>query len=345
MKNNLLLKNIKKAIKNNYFLYKLLSNDIFSLKPVAVPEKYPTDISIELTSLCNSKCTFCTHEKLVNISKSKVAKHMEYDYAITIINKIRELIDQQNIPDKDIRLAFNGLGEPLLYPHFFEVIEASRKLFPEARFSSNTNCIALDEKTAERLVNCGLNDITLSLAFNDAQSYKKWIDLDRYDLVVKNITYFLKTKGNRIPEVNLYIFDQYMNRNNFSAFMKQWRPLLNSNDSYHIRKLLSLFDWSYKPGIKYPCHELWSLLIIDINGHVYPCCPAIWTDKNEELRLGHILNDSTKTLLTNLNVIRERHINGDFGICDCCSVLIDNKSLCKRAYSKAKKFDVLKFKV
>jgi len=92
---------------------------------------FPEEIQLEVTNRCNFKCKMCPREKM-NLP--------EKDMSIDTLDKIiKNLI-------RPYRFILTGWGEPLLHPHFFEIVIKIREKFPSAKIDFTTNGILLDEK-------------------------------------------------------------------------------------------------------------------------------------------------------------------------------------------------------
>src|SRR5512135_2418006 len=97
--------------------FRLKSVSRNSSLPAYLPSKFQR-IHLELTNKCNFSCVFCpdgvmTRERGV----------MEEDLARSALDQIADL----DIAEK---VTFHVMGEPLLHPHFFEILDyaASRNL-------------------------------------------------------------------------------------------------------------------------------------------------------------------------------------------------------------------------
>ena len=293
------------------------------------------DLNIEITTVCNSKCRFCTHETLIK-DGTKQSRHMDFSKVSQAIDRLKDITIGRGIRDEMIRFSPVGLGEPLLHPEFFDIIEYSRGSFPSAHLHANTNCISLREKNIVGLIKSDLDEIRLSLCFNDADTYKEWCGVDKYDRVVENIRNFLRTKKNRKPNATIHIFTRFLNRREFSRFAGMWTPYLNDNDSLLIQTFLPVTEWEKKVSTLYPCNQLWSVMMVDIDGFVFPCCLGVWTKKDENLCLGHITEDPLD-LLRKINEIRRRHIDGDYRICESCAYRAEEKRNCRKFYTKIRR--------
>ncbi|MGF3553926.1 MAG: radical SAM/SPASM domain-containing protein [Thermoplasmatota archaeon] len=249
-------------------------------------KNYPVDLNFEITTVCNSKCVFCTHEGLVKSGKKEV-KHMDFNLIKLICDKFVEMTKE--IPSEKLTVNVTGLGEPLLHPKYFETIELIRHCFPKARIVTNTNGICLDERKAKKIIESSLDHLCISIRFLDKDVYKQQSGVDKYETVVSNVKNFLKMKGIK-PSCNLQVFDT----EDFQKFVNIWKPYLNKNDNILIERYVNLVGWcngEYKKPRKNPCRQLWRLIMVDVNGYVYPCCEGIWIPFNEDLCLGYITDE------------------------------------------------------
>ncbi len=101
------------------------------------------NLTIEVTTRCNSACTHC----FARAGRGRLV-HMEAETALALLKEGYDL-GYRN-------LHLTG-GEPLLWPHFFELIEKALNTGYEKVFF-NTNGTLLDAETARRLAACGDNN-------------------------------------------------------------------------------------------------------------------------------------------------------------------------------------------
>ncbi|MCR4336555.1 MAG: radical SAM protein [Candidatus Omnitrophica bacterium] len=330
-----LIKRLGRLVRSNYWLHTIIQSNSLYLEPIPVPTNYPTDINVEITTYCNAKCSFCTRETVTK-SGVKPVKHMEFEQVKNVIDKVRELTRQQNVPEERIQFSPVGLGEPLLNPSFFDIVAYARQVFPKAHIHANSNCIVLKGKIAERLAGSEVDSIVLSLCFDDRETFNNLVGVEKYDTVVENIRNFLALRGERTPRVTIHVFDKDLTAQKYSEIVKRWNPLLRETDRLLIEKYMPLTDWSPKQGEKHPCSQLWNTMMVDIDGYVFPCCLGVWTKRDDGLCLGKITDDSQK-LLKKLAYVRQRHISGDYGICNGCGYLTTWSGRNKKNYEAVKK--------
>lgn len=138
-------------------------------------------LQIEITSVCNLKCTMCP----VPAGKVKREKSfLSFDTFKWIIDTTPTL--------KSIGL--NNWGEPLLNPYCAEMVKYAANRGIETFFA--TNALFLNDIKSAKLINAGLNKIKFSIddvgIYYDAIRIKNPSSVYNYDYIVKNIKDFLK---------------------------------------------------------------------------------------------------------------------------------------------------------
>jgi MoaA/NifB/PqqE/SkfB family radical SAM enzyme len=141
--------------------------------PSALPNYLPTRfqrIHLELTNKCNFSCVFCPD----GIMERKRG-FIEVALAMSAIDEIADL----NITDK---ITFHVMGEPLLHPQFFPILDHARKRSMPVGLT--TNGALLSDKTVKALADRDLHQIDISLQTPDAESFLRTrgtrIDFDKY---------------------------------------------------------------------------------------------------------------------------------------------------------------------
>lgn len=105
-------------------------------------------IYLEVTSRCNYRCVYCPHPSL-----RRDKRHLDFALGVAALRQVAE--DEVG---EDIHL--NYLGEPLMYPHFFELASAAHDL--GLRTHTITNGSLLSARKIERLATSGLAAIKIS---------------------------------------------------------------------------------------------------------------------------------------------------------------------------------------
>jgi radical SAM protein with 4Fe4S-binding SPASM domain len=118
----------------------------------------PTELQVEVTGACNLACKMCLVRYRPKLGKAEGA--MSFATFKAIVDRLPALE----------RITLQGLGEPLLAPDLFRIVEyASRR---GIRMGFNTNGTFLTEPKAERLVRAGLDWLNVSLDGASQQTYE-----------------------------------------------------------------------------------------------------------------------------------------------------------------------------
>ena len=159
-------------------------------------QKFPLCIDIEIAAVCDLACPFCFRQSL--ITPDKLMKLDDY----------KEIIKQvENLGVPSIKL--NWRGEPLLHPQIFEMIELAKRS-GVLEVIINTNATKLDERTAKRLINSGLDRMIYSFDGGTKETYEKmrpgrFVE-NKFETVYENIVRFNKIReevGSKWPRTQI----------------------------------------------------------------------------------------------------------------------------------------------
>lgn len=104
-----------------------------------------------------------------------------WDAYVSIIDQLPQLAE----------LHLQGLGEPLLHPHFCRMVEYAAQR--GVRVSVNTNLTLLNERYAQRLARCGLDTIYISVDGATPATYERIRTGARFERLQRNVTLLLAT--------------------------------------------------------------------------------------------------------------------------------------------------------
>jgi MoaA/NifB/PqqE/SkfB family radical SAM enzyme len=152
----------------------------------------PTQVYIEVTNHCNSRCISCplTYD---HFDSYEPKKHLSYDDFQRIINQFPHLE----------RAVLHGIGEPLLnqqLPHFVAYLKAR-----DTQVIFNTNAILLDQARGDALTDAGLDELRVSLDAVTPELYAQLRGVNRLPRVLENLRRFIKRhRGPNDPKVSLW---------------------------------------------------------------------------------------------------------------------------------------------
>jgi pyruvate-formate lyase-activating enzyme len=270
------------------FIYTINSIYAKSIQRYKISRGYPADVNFELTTACNLRCKYCPRNELVKKGVRSVG-HMDYD----LIGKIVK--DLSKISDKKFNITPLGLGEPLLFPGLCDVLKTLRLRFPKANISINTNALLLDEETSKELIKTGIDEIVFSINIWDREKYKVIHGVDALPLVIENVKRFLQLKGAGKPHAIVQILDIDVNKGRIDWFYRYWKRYLNRGDSIYIRPIndfggrVSLKDFVSIPKQRnrFPCPELFSTVMVNKDGFIFPCCMGVAYSPDVDICLGN----------------------------------------------------------
>lgn len=171
-------------------------------QPVVAPN-LPRHLQIEIITRCNLECVMCPRTVALERAQSSTQKKA-WQRQMSIEN-FRQIID--GIPNIQT-LSLHGIGEPLMHPHIFEMVEIASSAGIAVRFT--TNATLLNPAKSKRLLNAGLNRIIFSLDGATPETYEKIRIGAKFDDVIKKINWFMSQRKklnqkNPIVDVNMVV--------------------------------------------------------------------------------------------------------------------------------------------
>lgn len=156
-----------------------------------IPLKTPFIINVDPSDKCNFRCKFCPTGDLELMKKTlgRNVGAMDFDLYKKIINDICEF-DQ---PIKVLRLYKDG--EPLLNPHFVEMIKHAKQSGCCDRVDTTTNASLLTPELSLALIEAGLDRVNISIEGVNNEQYKEFSDYKiDFDKLVENIRFFYNNR-------------------------------------------------------------------------------------------------------------------------------------------------------
>ncbi len=242
-------------------------------------------VNIEISNICNLKCSFCP-----TVKRSKKLMSLElFEKIISQVAPLTELV------------CFHLMGDPLLHPHLSEIVSLCEKY--KVKIFLVTNGVLLKESQHQLLLNPAFYQVNFSLhSFfdnfpgKDSSEYMNkifaWTEKAfalRPDLYINYRLWNLQDvcKNNAENRQMLEVIEQYFNcKLNSQVDVRQQKSVPIKN------KLYLHFDTEFVwPALDLPvlgqkgtCHGLSSHFGILADGTVVPCC----LDKEAAIALGHV---------------------------------------------------------
>jgi radical SAM protein with 4Fe4S-binding SPASM domain len=285
---------------------------------------FPFAVNIELTNKCNLKCLMCPRHKLENLEVGDI----DFELFEEIIDEIAKFANEKTC------LTLVGLGEPLMYPHLIDAIEYVKMKCPKSSIVFDTNGTFLNEAWSRMLIGSmrKRDKLLISLNAGSQKTYKWLTGTDRYDHVVNNIKNFLairRSAGEAGPRVSIQILETKKTESEIEQFKKFWNPFGGPDDNISVKPLLNVGGKietsalsNREKGRRYPCYSLWTVLSVDKEGNVYPCCEGFSSREASDLLLGKIGRKPLIDIYSDkIKSIRKKHLNSqwnDIHVCSAC---------------------------
>jgi Fe-coproporphyrin III synthase len=266
----------------------------------------PIHVRIKPMNPCDHDCWYCAYHD----ENLQLGNLMEYKDRLPK-EKMMEIAD--DLIEMGVKaVTFSGGGEPLIYPHIAEAVNKLGK--SGIKLATLTNGSHLHEDISEAFARYG-TWVRISIDGWDAESYAKIrnVKLTEFDLVLKNMRNFAKSKSSCVLGINYVIDNQnYGHVLEFSKLMKdvgvnhmKIMGVLVSNDGresneYHstfrndvykqIEQAKSLEDDNFKIIDHYhefperfdkdyqTCPSMQFLTIIGADSKVYSCHDKAYTE-------------------------------------------------------------------
>jgi radical SAM protein with 4Fe4S-binding SPASM domain len=169
----------------------------------------PKELQLEVTGACNLACRMCLVRYRPKLGRRSGAM---------CFHTFKELVDA--LPELE-KLTLQGLGEPLLAPDFFQMLEyASGR---GIRMGFNTNGTYLTPEASERLVRLGLDWLHISLDGASAETYEGIRDGSDFARVCQNIESLVAVKrrlGAERPTIQLVFVAMRRNLHELPALVR-----------------------------------------------------------------------------------------------------------------------------
>jgi MoaA/NifB/PqqE/SkfB family radical SAM enzyme len=251
----------------------------------------------EVTTHCNARCFMCSWEEKF-IKEGMQQSHMSQKIVDKILDSVQKLVDM----GKEVKFFPIGLGEPLLFPGLFDLFRKLKTINKSIHIVLTTNGVPLTRTTLSRLIDSGVDEITISLNADSPEGYQKVMGIDKYETALKNslnVLRYKKEHGLKSPKISIQFLHSRHLKNSFYVTMKFWLPYLTGNDKVYFHEIVSEagtcdvgIEYTEMQNLetRYPCSEPWQRISVLNDGAVYPCGPVFyWKEKKEDLYLGNIL--------------------------------------------------------
>jgi MoaA/NifB/PqqE/SkfB family radical SAM enzyme len=168
---------------------------------------FPTQMSFEMSDLCNFECIMCNENFSSLIRKRKGIPQQNFSYPDNFFDELNEFIPHLKIA------TFIG-GEPLLIKPYFKIWEEIIKQNPSCAIHTQTNASFIPPRFLE-LLQSGQFEIGISLDATNKEIFEKIRINSNFDVVEKNILILKSLMDKNLVTLNI----------NFCPLVINWKEL------------------------------------------------------------------------------------------------------------------------
>ena len=261
-------------------------------------------IYIEITNICNLKCSFCPDHK-------RKKEYMDINNFNTIIKKIKKYTDL---------VALHIKGEPLLHPNLKEILEICEK--ENIKINITTNGTLLKDKIKIITKYKSVRQINISVhSINKNENNKKYNTYTYMKDILESVKK-IKEESNIIISYRLWNLENLEQNDENIEILKMLENEYNQDELINKMKKQKFIELEENIFInqdiefKWPsleteiiseegrCMGLKHQIGILVDGNVVPCC----LDQNGDINLGNILKQDLEEILN--SQLSKEIING-----------------------------------
>ena len=166
-----------------------------------VPLKTPISCHVDVSSLCNYKCSFCFQ------ADTKGMKEVGLKRGFMDLEMFKTIVDQfSEFPDKIKKLKIGNHGEPTMHPRLPEMIKYARNSQTADIIEMFTNGSKLTPKLNSELVQSGLQRINISLEGLSNERYLQVAGVKQDFLeIVKGVKDLFRQKQEAGSDLIIYV--------------------------------------------------------------------------------------------------------------------------------------------
>lgn len=266
----------------------------------------PSILELTLTDTCNARCIMCPPQ----VHRGK-----------TIMS--REVFEKTVREGADLgiqKMVITG-GEALLDRSLEEKIKYAKQHGFEVQLFTNGSL--MQEGRARSIIASGLDTLTWSIDSVYAEEYEKIrVGLD-FNKVKTNISRFMRIRRQmrrKLPLTRINMVALPENRNSRKDFRRLFGPLVDVVEIIDAHNwgqggFISGEDKEYSQTTRYPCHLLFSKLVVWPDGTVRKCS----IDYSPDAQMGILGENSLQEIFQceRMQSIKNAHLNSDFSEPGC----------------------------
>ena len=275
----------------------------------SIPLDMPFTLFVDPSNFCNFKCSFCPRNQDDFVDYAGAYKHM----SINLFSKIVDDLQAFKGRLKVLRLFY--LGEPLLCPDFFKILELACAKYVAERIEISTNASLLTEKCSKKILqiaNTYPGNLYLRISIysvyqqknemitkNDISVQEAYYYEDEIRFVINEIASLVNHNGYEYKDIAVLYRNSALSRNFELAFIQEHIPY-NIYGSFAFLKRKEVKDIiSYLRFIASPTKMLHFKRIINV--------PARGVGDKTIEKLQEYMHETNCDILGSIDIFKERN--------------------------------------
>ena len=204
----------------------------------------PSFLQVEPVGQCNLRCQMCPIQFRKDGPPYGPPAFMDFDKYVGLLDQLPGLGE----------LQLQGLGEPMMHPRFFEMIEVA--VARGIKVSTNTNLTLLTPKRAERCVTSGLGELHASIDGATAETYERIRVRAHFDRIIRNLEGLVEARrrlGSATPHIRMVVVAMRQNLHEFPDLVRLAHRL--TIDAIFVQHLCHDFGESSLPAQYKPMRD------------------------------------------------------------------------------------------
>lgn len=204
----------------------------------------PKFLQVEPVGQCNLRCQMCSIQFRKDGPPNGPPAFMDFNVFTRLLEQFPDLQD----------LQLQGLGEPMMHPRFFEMVEYA--VARGIKVSTNTNATLMNAHRAEQCVTSGLGEIHISIDGATAATYEGIRVQARFDRVIANVEGLVAARrrlGAALPKIRMVVVAMRRNLHEFPDLVRLAHRL--AIDTVFVQHLCHDFGESGLPQHYRPMRE------------------------------------------------------------------------------------------
>jgi radical SAM protein with 4Fe4S-binding SPASM domain len=283
---------------------------------------FPSQFSISLGAApCIHSCLFCPQ----SVEKPAEKTWLQLE---VLEKSLREM------PEDKIQLNVSSYSETMHAPNLFSSLELMKGIRPNLPIVLATSGVSITEEQVHRLIDLGLEMLQFSFDAADPESYKTLMQCNHFNRATEKLEMICRIRDERKSgmKVITHIMAFENQKDGFEKFKLAWenkvdiinfRPVGNwGEENLNLKKQLAekgFIPIYKKPENRYPCTSIFMHFKLSPDGFYYPCVAYIpGDDKDRAFALGNARVMTFKEAWNQLNLLRQKHLTGNWDGCHHC---------------------------